>query len=85
MADPCAYLWEVIVSWQKMDMSGGDVVDGPRWTGGHIPVESTLFIVAGSEDLAKAAAANLFYGHQKAKAISATNKHPIAAIVTLTR
>ena len=37
-----------------MDMSGGDAIDGPRWTGGFVEMPAEAFVVAPSEGLASA-------------------------------
>jgi hypothetical protein len=36
--------WEVEVAWKEMDMSGGDNVDGPRWTRRWLDMTSKLAV-----------------------------------------
>jgi hypothetical protein len=74
-------VWEVVVSLQEMDMSGGDNVDGPRWTGGFVEGDTSLVIVAPTKELAEAAAMTGFYEHQKAKVKKSKKLREVHAIV----
>lgn len=76
--------WKVEVQFKDMDMSGGDVVDGPRWTGGFVDRDRSLVIVAPTKGLASAAAISLCYEHQKAKVASVEKIAEVNAIVHLT-
>jgi hypothetical protein len=83
MADDKLVCWEVKVGFKEMDMSGGDNVDGPRWTGKFTDEEVTRNIVARTEALAKAGALTLFYEHQGAKAKSAKKVCTVHRVVRL--
>lgn len=73
--------WEITVALQEMDMSGGDNVDGPRWTGGYVEAGGTLVIVAPTKELAEAAAVAGFYEHQKATIKKSKKLRDVNAIV----
>ena len=45
-------VYRVTVRGIFMDMSGGDAVDGPRWTGDWVPRTVTMLVTAESEKLA---------------------------------
>lgn len=79
------YCYEVVIEWRDMDMSGGDAIDGPRWTGGHISRESRLAIVAENQLLAESGAIALFYEHQLPHVKATKQLHEVNAIVQLTR
>jgi hypothetical protein len=76
--------WKVKVQFKDMDMSGGDNVDGPRWTGRYLDRDTTLAIVAPTEELASAAALSLCYEHQAAKVASVLKVSDVHAVVHLT-
>lgn len=76
--------WKVKVQFKDMDMSGGDNIDGPRWTGGHVDRDTALVIVAPTRELASAAALSLCYEHQKATVASVTKMSEVHAVVHLT-
>lgn len=77
--------WEIKVQWQDMDMSGGDNVDGPRWTGKYVATDSALVIVAPTKELAEATAVSVFYEHQKAKVKSAKKLRDVDAVVQVSK
>lgn len=76
--------WKVALKFKDMDMSGGDAVDGPRWTGGFIDCDTTLVIVAPTKELASAAALSLCYEHQKGVVASIKKMSDVNAVVHLT-
>lgn len=61
----CCY--RVTVAFKDMDMSGGDEIDGPRWTGKLVDRETVFNVVAESEALAGAGALTKYYDLEKAK------------------
>ena len=77
--------WEVEVAWKDMDMSGGDTVDGPRWTGRWLDVTSKVVIVSPTDALASAAAVSLFSSIQKASIQGVTKLRDVAAVVQISR
>jgi hypothetical protein len=74
--------WEVEIRFKDMDMSGGDAVDGPRWTGKWLDVKTTFVIVALTQKLAEAAALSRMYLNQKAEVESANKVCDVDAVVT---
>jgi hypothetical protein len=75
--------WEIKVGFKEMDMSGGDVVDGPRWTGEWLDEVATVRIVAHDKDIASAVALSMFYEHQKAAVKSAKKLCGVHRVVTV--
>jgi len=73
--------WKVELRFKDMDMSGGDNVDGPRWTGGYVDCERALVIIAPTKELAGAAALSLCYEHQKAEVKSTRKLYEVDATV----
>lgn len=57
--------YRVEVGFKDMDMSGGDVVDGPRWTGKWLDATAVFHVVAPTRLLAEAGAVALCYEHEK--------------------
>lgn len=76
--------WEIRMASKEMDMSGGDNVDGPRWTGGYVDSEVTLVVVAPTQALAEAAALSRFYSMDKAAVKKAKKLRDVDAVVHLT-
>lgn len=76
--------WKVKVKVKDMDMSGGDNIDGPRWTGGYVDRDATLFIVAPTKELASAAALSLCYEHQNAAVASVQKVNDVHAVMHFT-
>lgn len=60
------FCFKVTIGFKDMDMSGGDNVDGPRWTGKWTDEQAILHVVATTEALAKAGALSMFYENSKA-------------------
>lgn len=60
------HCFRVTVCWKEMDMSGGDNIDGPCWTGGYVDARRVVHIVAPTAEIAGAAAVASHYGHEKA-------------------
>jgi hypothetical protein len=77
--------FEVKVGWGEMDMSGGDNIDGPRWTGKRLQVERGLVIVAPTKELAEAAALSLFFEHEKAKVKTSKRLSDVHAVIRAVR
>ena len=76
-------LFRCEVEWGEMDMSGGDNVDGPRFTGEYIRTTSDVWIGADSAELAEAAALELFYEHQKATVVTVTLESENLVVVSM--
>ena len=47
-------VYKVRYTAEYMDMSGGNSVDGPRWTGGYVDHPDIALVVAATEDFAAA-------------------------------
>ena len=60
MLDEELHVYRVKYGAKAMDMSGGDAVDGPRWTGGYVDYEQTALIIAPTKDFAAAYAVSVF-------------------------
>ena len=58
--DDILRVFRVTYGAKAMDMSGGDSVDGPRWTGGYVDYEQTALIVAPTKDFACAYVVSVF-------------------------
>lgn len=57
--------YRVEVGFKDMDMSGGDNIDGPRWTGKWLDNVAVFHVVAPTRLLAEAGAVALCYEHEK--------------------
>ena len=77
--------FKVSIEYQEMDMSGGDNVDGPRWTGGWIKTNIRRMVVAPNAALASAAAMHEFYDHEKATVKTVKKLFFIDSIVNVAR
>jgi hypothetical protein len=75
--------WEVRVHFKEMDMSGGDNVDGPRWTGRFLDNEAAITVVATTKLLAESGALSLFHEHQHAVVKSAQKLRDVHVVVQL--
>jgi hypothetical protein len=54
MLDQEFKVYKVTYTAEYMDMSAGDDVDDPRWTGGYVEYPGTVLVVAATEDFAAA-------------------------------
>lgn len=75
--------WEIEVGFKQMDMSGGDAVDGERWTGKWLDVKATVAIVATDEAIASAVALTLFYAHQRPAVKEVKKLRDVHAVVSI--
>lgn len=73
--------WEIEVGFKEMDMSGGDNIDGPRWTGEWLNEKATVAVVAHSAAVASAVALGMFYEHQHAEVKGAKKLRDVHAVV----
>lgn len=58
----------------KMDMSAGNPVDGPRWSGKYNKIDVTLYVVAPSENLAEARFKDVCHDGENAPEITEVSK-----------
>ena len=75
-------LWRIFAECEYMDMSAGDVVDGPRWSGKWLREMRTFHVVAPSKELAQTWV-QLEGGERKGALIQETEDVGPAVVITV--
>lgn len=75
-------LYRLIIEIQEMDMSGGDNIDGPRWTGKWVPAKVYMTIVAPASKIAREVAKIQFHRSSKPRVLECKKLYEVNVICT---